>query len=273
MFKLLSAIFLFLIAPVAAKAAVTPVDIRINEDYLLTDTAPYIDNGTVFAPIRAVSEAFDADVDWNKETAYAHIYHDNMEIKMSANSDKIFVNGIKQDTGKTLQLKNDRIMVPVRILSNLLNADVEWDDTYKNVEITADGITLSDSEKDHSYTHDELFWLSRIIHAESRGESLEGKIAVGDVVLNRVKSPLFPNTIYGVIFDKKHGIQFEPTLNGAIYNSPGTESICAAKIAFKSKASSIGECLYFFAPKLISGTWIEKNRVFYKTIGNHDFYL
>lgn len=272
MLKLLAAVLFILLTPAAANAFSTPVDVRINEEYLLMDSAPYIDNGTVYAPIRAISEALGADVSWNSHTSYAHIYHGNKEIKLSANSDNVFVNNVHQPNGKGLTLKNDRIMVPVRLLSNLLDASVEWNDTYKNVEISAEGITLDKHMKDYSYTHDELFWMARIIHAESQGESMEGKIAVGDVILNRRASSHFPNTIYDVIFDKKYGVQFEPTLNGTIYNTPRTESIAAAKIAFKNE-SSIGECLYFFAPRLISGTWIEKNRTYYKTIGNHDFYL
>ena len=78
------------------------------------------------------------------------------------------------------------------------------------------------------YRPDEVLWLSRIIIAESRGESLLGQIAVGNVVLNRVKSRDFPNTIYGVIFDRKYGVQFTPVANGTIYNTPGyTETLAA----------------------------------------------
>ena len=183
----------------------------------------------------------------------------------------IYVNGKEQD-GSGLHIKNDRTMVPVRFLSSLLNAEVDWDEYYRYVEINKDGAELGTHNTDYTYTHDEVYWLSRIIHAESQGESMEGKIAVGDVILNRRKSSEFPNTIYEVIFDKKYGTQFEPVHNGTIYNTPGAESVAAAKIALKN-ASSVGECLYFFAPRLVSGTWIEKNREYYKTIGNHDFYL
>lgn len=49
----------------------------------------------------------------------------------------------------------------------------------------------------------DLYWLSRIISAESRGESLKGQIAVGNVVLNRVEEDDFPDTIPAVIFDRK----------------------------------------------------------------------
>ena len=77
---------------------------------------------------------------------------------------------------------------------------------------------------------------------------------------------------YPLIFDKKYSVQFEPVLNGSIYNTPCEESVTAAKLSM-TNPSSIGTCLYFFNPSIASSSWIEKNRVFYKKIGNHDFYL
>lgn len=76
-----------------------------------------------------------------------------------------------------------------------------------------------------NYNADDLYWLARIISAESRGESLDGKIAVGNVVLNRVASSDFPDTIYGVIFDDRWGGQFEPVRNGTIYQTPTEDSV------------------------------------------------
>ena len=64
-------------------------------------------------------------------------------------------------------------------------------------------------------SHDaiDLYWLSRIIYAESGAETLDGQIAVGNVVLNRMASKEFPDSIPGVIFDRVDGIQFEPVEN------------------------------------------------------------
>jgi len=256
---------------ISAQAAQTPVDVRINGEYLLMDSAPYIWEDRVYAPIRAISEALGAEVSWNGDEHCASIVYENDEIKLYTKSDTVYLNGVETE-GKGLHIKNDRTMVPVRYVSTLLDADVEWDHYYRYVEVNKDNVKLEAHMTDRTYTHDEVYWLARIIHAESQGESLAGKIAVGDVILNRRKSPEFPNTIYGVIFDKKHGVQFEPVLNGSIYNTPGAESVAAAKIAMKNE-STVGECLYFFAPKLATSNWIENNRKYYTTIGNHVFYL
>ena len=68
-----------------------------------------------------------------------------------------------------------------------------------------------------AYDAGELYWLSRIICAESGAESMSGQIAVGNVILNRVRSGSFPNTVEGVIFDRKDAVQFEPVSNGRVY--------------------------------------------------------
>ena len=102
---------------------------------------------------------------------------------------------------------------------------------------------------------DKLYWLSRIISAESRGEPLEGQIAVGNVVLNRVDSPDFPDTIYGVIFDDRWGGQFTPVRNGTIYQEPTEQSIQAAKLCLEG-VNVAKDSLYFLAPALTNNHWI-----------------
>ena len=124
---------------------------------------------------------------------------------------------------------------------------------------------------DRFYRSDEVFWLARIIHAESRGEALLGQIAVGNVVLNRVKSAYYPNTIYGVIFDRKYGVQFSPVLDGTIYNTPGYNATLAAKICLEGYDVSEG-AFFFLAPELATSSWIPRTREYAFTIGNHDFY-
>jgi len=118
----------------------------------------------------------------------------------------------------------------------------------------------------------DLYWLSRIIHAEAEAEPYLGKVAVGNVVLNRVKSSAFPNTIKGVIFEYYQGIpQFSPVADGTIYNTPSATSIQAAKDALAGQRP-VGAATYFFNPDKSAGTWIVRNKTFVKTIGDHDFY-
>lgn len=118
----------------------------------------------------------------------------------------------------------------------------------------------------------DLYWLSRIIHAEAEAEPYSGKVAVGDVILNRVKSNLFPNSVKGVIFEYYLGIpQFSPVADGTIYNTPDADSIKAAIDALNG-INYIGTATYFFNPDKSEGTWIVNNKIYVKRIGNHVFY-
>ena len=141
-----------------------------------------------------------------------------------------------------------------------------------SVALKATSYTTTVASRGTSYTVTDLYWLSRIIHAEAEAEPYSGKVAVGNVILNRVKSDLFPNTIKGVIFEYYKGIpQFSPVADGTIYNTPDADSIKAAKAAF-SGTSYVGNATYFFNPDKSEGTWIVNNKTLVKRIGNHVFY-
>lgn len=120
----------------------------------------------------------------------------------------------------------------------------------------------------------EIDLLARIIHAEARGEPYEGKIAVGAVVINRIKSPLFPNHLQEVIDSKN---QFEPVSDGSIFNRPNRESRQAAFEALRGEDPSLG-ALYFYNRDLVIQrgthhiiTWFDDNTTITTIIGNHTF--
>jgi N-acetylmuramoyl-L-alanine amidase len=122
------------------------------------------------------------------------------------------------------------------------------------------------------YPADDLYWLSRIISCESMSESILGKIAVGNVVMNRVASDEFPGDVKGVVFDSRYGVvQFSPVAGGNIYKEPDSESVVAAKLCLEGVSLS-GEILYFMNPALATTDWISENREAVMTIGNHTFY-
>ena len=158
-------------------------------------------------------------------------------------------------------------MVPVRTLVQVYGLDLSWDAQTNTVFVSGDSKPLESGER--YYDETTLYWLSRVISAESQGEPLTGQIAVGNVTLNRLNSDVFPDDLYDVIFQPG---QFEPVENGTIYNDPYHLSVTAAKLCLEG-ARVVGDCMYFFAPDLSPGTWIVNNRTYYTTIGCHRFYL
>lgn len=155
--------------------------------------------------------------------------------------------------------------VTAELLKTLIGVTV----TEEGALDTADAAFPKDGSE--YYDGDSVTWLSRIISAESRGESVMGKVAVGNVVLNRVRTPGYPNTIYGVIFDFEHGIQFTPAANGTVYNDPDGESVVAAKLCLEGVTVS-EEILYFLNPSTADNHWVVNNRTYVTTIGSHEFY-
>ena len=95
---------------------------------------------------------------------------------------------------------------------------------------------------------------------------------MGNVVLNRVESSHFPNSVQEVVFDDRYAIQFEPVSNGTIYDEPTSSAVLAAKLCLEG-ANTAGKSLYFFAPALSAGSWIRSSRTYCTTIGCHRFYL
>lgn len=266
--KILAATGAALILTLSAAAAAPSPSLLINGVPMGEEAMGIILNDTTYVSLRAVSTALDqnANVKWENGVAYVT----TPELMLSAqpgethivvNENQIIIpNGVKLIEGRTL--------IPVRVLADAFGASTYWNPSNQQVTITTNNAEHTPNE---DYDEEDLYWLSRIISAESQGEPLQGKIAVGNVVMNRVCSEDFPSTIYDVIFDARWGGQFEPVRNGTVYNPPTEESILAAKLCLDG-TNVIGDCLYFLAPALAQNFWVPQNREFFTTIGCHDFY-
>lgn len=117
------------------------------------------------------------------------------------------------------------------------------------------------------FTPEERDLLARLIHAEARGEPLEGQIAVGAVVINRVKSDKFPNTITEVIYQKG---QFSPIALGTMPKVSHESAVEAAERALAGEDPT-GGALFFYNPKTTAAPEFWKTRPVIKQIGNHNF--
>jgi N-acetylmuramoyl-L-alanine amidase len=112
------------------------------------------------------------------------------------------------------------------------------------------------------YTKDDYKWLATIIEAEAENQPYIGKLAVGSVVINRVQSENFPNSIKGVIFQKsKRVYQFSPVGDGRINRVvPSEDSLKAAQAALEGEDPTKG-ALFFYNPKTATSRWIESREV------------
>ena len=200
---------------------------------------------------------------WDPDTATASAETSLFQLSIPVRDGRILADGFTFDADGEAFVLSGRTYVPLRAVANLLGAQVEFVNWDTPVSVS--------TAREAAYSEEDLYWLSRVISAESRGECLLGQLAVGSVVLNRVASSKFPDTIKEVVFDTKDAVQFEPVSNGTIYDEPTPQSVLAARLVLNG-TSTVDGCMYFFAPALSQGTWIRENCEYYTTIGCHQFY-
>lgn len=231
----------------------------------------YLINSQTYVPLRAfANDVCSPKISFDSSTRTATLSCDRLVLSATDKCNYIIANGRYLYSTTPARILSDSTMyIPVRPLAKALGLSVNWDAAARSVTI---GGTYSPIESgDSYYDADEVYWLSRIISAESRGEPLLGQIAVGNVVLNRVASRSYPNSIYGVIFDRTGGTQFSPVSLGTVYASPYYLSVIAAKICLEGFSISDG-ILFFFEPTISTSSWISRNRPYAFTIQSHWFY-
>lgn len=116
------------------------------------------------------------------------------------------------------------------------------------------------------YSANEIDLLARLVRAEAQSEPFSGKVAVANVVLNRVASSQFPNTIQGVIYQAG---QFSPVTNGSINRPADAESVEAVRQALNG-TNHAGGALFFYNPHTASSRWLDSKPTL-TAIGNHAF--
>ncbi|MBS6477087.1 MAG: spore cortex-lytic enzyme [Firmicutes bacterium] len=135
--------------------------------------------------------------------------------------------------------------------------------TEKALKIT---LTGKSSRSKNNVSSANLDLLAKCVYAEARGEPYTGQVAIAAVVLNRVKSSSFPNTVSGVIYQKN---AFTCVSDGQINLTPNTSAYSAAKDALNGWDPTNG-CLYYYNPATATSKWIWSLKVELK-IGKHSF--
>lgn len=148
-------------------------------------------------------------------------------------------------------------------------------DFQKSVGLTADGIAggatltylgLGSGAGYGSHSQSDYYLIARTVSAEARGEPYTGQVAVGAVILNRVESPSFPNTVSGVVYQPG---AFSCLDNGQ-FDQPVAESCYrAARDALNGWDPTNGS-LYYYNPATAKSTWIRRRPILL-TIGRHVF--
>ena len=237
---------------------------RLASDVRMINGAPYV---SIWSFIK---EATDMTVTYNGTTKTLNVKGAGFEMNILDGGNVIYANGRCLFSMTPSQvMTNGNMYAPLASIAKALGLSYTYSRDSSSVSLS--GSVRPITHGSTYYAEDAVYWLSRIISAESRGESLLGQIAVGSVVMNRVKSTSYPNTIWGVIFDKKYGVQFSPILDGSIYTAPVSSAAVAAKICLEGFNVN-ADALFFLYPSASTSSWIPNNRRYLFSIGKHDFY-
>lgn len=142
--------------------------------------------------------------------------------------------------------------------------------TAKALGMDASGGSSSGQQEDqnnNSSNDNDLYLLARLVYGEARGEPYKGQVAVAAVVLNRVESSEFPNSVSGVIYQSG---AFDVVADGQINLSPDETAIKAARDAMNGWDPT-GGCLFYYNPATSTNQWMLSKPVLL-TIGNHSFF-
>lgn len=224
--------------------------------------------GETYVSLKAMAEQLDPSiaVEWNADTRTVTLTTETLSL--SAQTGKLYLkaNGRYLYMPEGVQLIDGVMMVSLDALAKAFDAATGWDGENGTFTVTTGSGAILPGEQ--FYNENDLFWLSRVIFAESGNQILEGKMAVGNVVMNRVNHSIWPDTIRGVIAQRN---QFSTWRGGALANrTPNAESVIAAKLALDGGVVEEIKDAYFF--DAFCNSWALRNKTVLAVIGGHRFY-
>ena len=259
--RMLSAILIVallgaLMLPAYAQEGPDIANVTVNGE--MADYIAEVYGGTAYIPFyhAVLSLRPDAQVTWENGAFYAQAEDFTMTARVGdayvvINDRYLYVaGGVKGWADGTA-------LVPARVLATALGAWVDWSG---QVELCSGGTPLT--AEGRPYDDATLDLLARVITHESGSQPLEGKMAVGNVILNRVNAPGFGSTVAEVVYSPN---QFP----GATNKSPNAQSILAARLVLEG-ANVVPDALYFNG--VGKSCWASKYKRFICNIGGHSFY-
>lgn len=255
--------------PVAQpEASAVDAGFLVDGQPVSSDTDRELINGVTYVALAPTVKALadDAQVSWDGASGVATVTTPTLTLTAEVGQFYVVANGRYLYIQDGVQIQDNRVIVPLRVLTEAFDATLNWDGATNTVSVTRGSGALVSG--DSFYNQDDLFWLSRIIYAESGNQPLKGKMAVGNVILNRVFNPAFPDTIIDVLAQKN---QFTTYRGGKLANrTPNESSIIAAKLVLDGGVvQETAGALYFDSQ---ANSWAARSKTCLTVIGGHTFY-
>ena len=271
--------FVFVACLLCALFCTTAFADEAETDIDYTETPVYIDGllsfrgytvgETTYLPLECTVAVlgYEPESTFDTETNTLTVAVEDIEITVCRDDDYIEANGRYFYLPDGYMEIDGSAVVPIEAIEKIFTLEANWDEELEVYDLdTANKAILVSG--DEFYDEDNLYWMSRVITYESGNQPTAGQIGVGNVVLNRVESSRFPDTIKKVIFQQG---QFAPVAAGAIYLDPYDISVVCAKMVFEGY-NTVGKSL-FFQQGRYGANWISQNTKFVITIADHNFFL
>ena len=240
----------------------------VDGEYVSVEVARVQHDGVTYVALAPMAKELDESVQIGWDGSSSTVTVKSSKLSLTAKVGQLYVqaNGRYLYVPEGVQMVGGKVTVPLSVLVKAFDARLSWDAASGTVVVNRGSGAIQSG--DSYYNQDDLFWLSRIIQAECGNQPLEGRMAVGNVVLNRVKNPAFPSTVKGVLSQKN---QFTTWKNGALANrTPNATSVIAAKLVLDGGEVESTKGATFFDSN--STSWAARNKTCVAVIGNHKFY-
>lgn len=249
-------------------AQTTESGLLIDGEYAPAEVSMTRQGSVTYVALASMAQALDqnAKVSWDSSSGVVTVTTGKLNLTAKVGQLYLQANGRYLYLPEKVQMSEGRVIVPLWVVAEAFGASVSWDAANDVVLVTRGSGAIQSG--DSYYDQEDLFWLSRIIYAESGNQPLEGQMAVGNVVMNRVASPIYPNTVEGVLAQKN---QFSTYKSGALADrTPNESSIIAAKLVLDGgEVEETKGALYFDSN---ANSWAARNKECVAVIGNHKFY-
>lgn len=241
-------------------------------DGLLSARA-YLSGETVFLPPEAVCAAAGLSMSWSEDNGTLTLSVPGAVLTGHKDDGYFEADGRYIYAPDGWLVKGDVLYLPSDAVERLFGVKINVSEKRDRLELSTDKLAVISGGANYyelNYDAELLYWLPQIINAEAKFEPLAGQIGVGNVVMNRLSSLDFPDTIFEVIYDTEHTVQFEPISTGGIFQEPTEQATIAAYLCLEGY-STVGGSLYFVNPEFGSG-WFDSSLELVETIGHHNFY-
>lgn len=241
-------------------------------DGLLSARA-YVSGQAVFLPPEAVCAAARLSMSWSEDNGTLTLSVPGAVLTGHKGDGYFEADGRYIYAPDGWLVKGDVLYLPSDAVERLFGVKINVSEKRDRLELSTDKLAVISGGANYyelNYDAELLYWLPQIINAEAKFEPLAGQIGVGNVVMNRLRSPDFPDTIFEVIYDTEHTVQFEPISTGGIFQEPTEQATIAAYLCLEGY-STVGGSLYFVNPEFGSG-WFDSSLELVETIGHHNFY-